>query len=128
MTWLALAKEAQPRKVVLLGQAVWQVDWATHGHGQQPQFANPAAVLRVVTLNQDLQTVLTAGALPPLGDGRGVPDYRKRASVNTYSTGEWFTVPGPNQSVAVQKQWGSNDEDDPAKPATDPVPAKTWFD
>ena len=112
MTWLVLTKHERPRKAVLLGRAVWRVNWATTVEDGQLRHTKPAAALRVVALDQTITTELTAAAFPPLGDGRAVPDFRTEASTNSYVTGELYRqVTSRNRLVEqVQKRWAIDDD------------------
>ena len=127
VTWLALAKEERPRKVVLLGRAVWRVDWDATVEQGQLRRKRPTA-LSVVTGEQNLSTELTDA--PALGDGRADPDYRTEASINSYVIGEMYkTETSRNQRIdRVTSRWRYDDHDRPvaSRPGTAPAP-QTWF-
>jgi hypothetical protein len=127
VTWLALAKEEPPRKVVLLGRAVWRVDWDATVEQGQLRRTRPTA-LSVVTGEQNLSTELTDA--PALGDGRAVPDYRTEASINSYVIGEMYkTETSRNQRIdRVTSRWRYDDHDRPvaSRPGTAPA-LQTWF-
>ena len=119
VTWLALAKDEPPRKAVLLGRAVWRVDWvATVEHGQL-RHTRPTP-LSVVTVDENLSTQLTAA--PALGDGRTYPDYRTDASMNSYSVGEMR-----NQLNEVTARWQYDDDGRPVAYRALVLPPDTWF-
>jgi hypothetical protein len=131
VTWLALANAKLPRKVVLLGKAVWQVNWATTTRpGELP---TSTVELSRTSLDHNLNTRLTARNLPALGDGRVTPDYRKEASVNGYVRGELrvMSQEGDARVSTLNTWWGFDDEDRPiGQPVPHPMPApgdETWF-
>jgi hypothetical protein len=75
-TWLMLARVVDPpeeRKIILLGQILWRVDWTTVMQGAAPVFQGPVTTL--LRFSPGLGQVFTAN-LPALGNGDAVPDLR----------------------------------------------------
>jgi hypothetical protein len=119
VTWLALAKEEPPRKVVLLGRAVWRVDWDATVEEGEFRRTRPTA-LSVVTVDRNLNTQVTDA--PALGDGRTFPDYRTDASINSYSVGEMRDPLGE-----VTRRWQYDDDDTPEEFSRRALAPETWF-